>query len=699
MIVFGILLVLAAGSCNIYPLYMNHMMDKFGFTLKEANLFGSFINLGLWMAFTMGLVYDKFGPKISCIIGAILLSGSYAILHMIMNSDLKTISLAPLLLLAIVMGQGSALCYTTAVTTNLKNFSSNNSSIVGLLISNMAISPSIFTTYRQALSNVRIANYFLMISVFLGVVILLCGWFFTNLKNIYSSHEKLKDYEKYKEKKIIRLFVILNIMILVIYTFGVIFNNVLSEENKFPNAIIYPCLQLLNFLFIIFEMTGLWEKLYFREFIEKELRRRLNLEIKNYNKETFEKEEKIHELDEINKENNIEKVEAVEINFNHNNNPPLALVDEKSLDDISTNKNKVDNIEKPVSVSGLVSGSVLNQSRISKNRKNSFNGDTKVNYSSIKFDFNLEQDAQIQDKNLSYKDDNKSNKIRSLFENENPFENNQESPYTQGMHDSHLFNQNPAVEIKLEARQGSIEEDNPINININNIEKINTSGGTPNEDPHLENQSEFSKFYILISTKEILILFTILILGIGSVIANLNNVQFIISSVSLAPTSKEIFDYAVMYFVFNSFFRIISGLIIDRLIEKNMFYHFLISISVIGFISQLLGVSMDKDLLFISVALAGATHGGYMTFTPIYSKQFGLQNMGKVLGFLTTGCAIGSILISDVIFTVFFDENKVDEKCVGKKCFSDAYIITSLFFAVNIVLSVVLYRMNRLKKI
>src|SRR5690348_8361087 len=133
MIVFGISLVLAAGSCNIYPLYLNQMMEKFGYTLKQANLYGSFINLGLWVAFTVGMIYDKFGPKISCIIGAILLSGSYAILHMIMNSDLKTLSLFPMLLIALVMGQGSALCYTTAVTTNLKNFSANNSAIVGLL--------------------------------------------------------------------------------------------------------------------------------------------------------------------------------------------------------------------------------------------------------------------------------------------------------------------------------------------------------------------------------------------------------------------------------------------------------------------------------------------------------------------------------------------------------------------------------------
>ena len=63
---------------------------------------------------------------------------------------------------------------------------------------------------------------------------------------------------------------------------------------------------------------------------------------------------------------------------------------------------------------------------------------------------------------------------------------------------------------------------------------------------------------------------------------------------------------------------------------------------------------MDKDSLLVSLALAGSTHGGYMTFAPIYTRnQFGLDNMGKILGFLTTGCAIGSLILADFVFIIF----------------------------------------------
>lgn len=819
MIVFGILLVLAAGSCNLYPLYMHQMMEKFNLTLKEANLFGSFINLGLWVAFTMGLIYDKFGPKISCIIGAVLLSGSYAVLHMIMNSEIKSIGLFPLLILAIAMGQGSALCYTTAVTTNLKHFSSNNSSIVGLLISNMAISPSIFTTYRQALSQIRIANYFLMISVFLGIIILLCGWVFTNLKHIYSDHEKLKDYEKYKEKKIIRLFVILNILILVIYTFGVIFNNLISAEgNKFPNAIIYPCLQMLNFLFIIFEKIGLWEKLFFREFIDRQIRKKLRLDssfiMTNYlngnglqlgdgvgiSRQVANVE--INNRNNIS-QNNFERIskndagqDIVEITckiIENNNNPKLTQI----LEYTSPGKDKESQFstlksplsygsdsstpcipikeKQDISIKTEESSSCnISRARISMNkpiRKNSFDSGIKVKCSGNYSNISLEQIHTSEQKstnkidkiygNISLRDDMGRLKIRSLFDitkndsnqeynnfnsgvrefpkNENKFEkenfnnkiendgedqgisediispnkinsdlenyeqNQQHHDFSNSVNENNFSKINDLIignqetpqvrEVKLEARGGSLEphEDSLVldptkNQSNQNQENLNLLS--------LHNQTEFSKFLFLISTKEVYLLFTILILGIGSVISNLNNVQFIITSISLVPTSKEIFDYAIMYFVFNSFFRIISGLIIDKLISKNMLFHFLISISILGFISQTLGIFMDKDLLYLSVGLAGATHGGYMTFTPIYSKQFGLENMGKVLGFLTTGCAIGS-LIGNVIFTVFFDIHKVGEKCVGKKCFSNAYVITSVFFAVNSGLSVYLYKINK----
>jgi hypothetical protein len=112
IIIMGIFLVICAGACNIYPLYLKFMMTKFNFTLKQVNLYGTFINMGHWIALPMGWIYDTYGPKISCVIGGFFMSGSYILLYMLLNSDIISISIIPFLVIGLIMGQGSALCYT-----------------------------------------------------------------------------------------------------------------------------------------------------------------------------------------------------------------------------------------------------------------------------------------------------------------------------------------------------------------------------------------------------------------------------------------------------------------------------------------------------------------------------------------------------------------------------------------------------------
>jgi hypothetical protein len=105
-----------------------------------------------------------------------------------------------------------------------------------------------------------------------------------------------------------------------------------------------------------------------------------------------------------------------------------------------------------------------------------------------------------------------------------------------------------------------------------------------------------------------------------------------------------------------------------------------------------------------------------MTFTPIYVRnEYGLTNMGKILGLLTSGCAIGSFFMADFVFIFFYEsqlskivETKnlnvnvnasfevIDDKCYGEGCFRYAYLISTILFLINIVLSFNIY--NRFMK-
>jgi hypothetical protein len=661
IIIMGIFLVLCAGSCNLYPLYIKQMKDKFGYSITEVNLYGSFINLGLWAAFTMGFVYDKWGPKISCIIGAVLLCGSYSVLYLIMNSSLTSLSIVPMLILALIMGQGSALCYTTAVTTNLKNFRIKETSlIVGLLVANLAISPSIFTTYREALKDVvDIANYFLIIATFLAVIIVICGFVFTNIRNLYS--DQLAEFEKYKEKKVIILLVILNIFTLMVYTFGVVFNN-LKSDSRFPNIIVYPCLQSLNFTFIVLEQCGFFEKIYFKIFIEKKLKHKMVDEEKRTEGVVQKIQDEVRDMKGFTDEVEIKYWDRGNKSFRESKikyeNIELGNVDRKNNTMVEGNFG-LDNF----------------RNYIERNLNKHNDGGTHMLDAD---DGEIKEEQKEEPMDVIDDIDKRNKEMIAAME-----VSNVESKDVSQFEQKDITKDEPKEESTIDNKQEVTNE----------LPAVDHDFVEDDEDKGL---TEFQKFIKIIKSHELLLLFSIFILGIGSVISNLNNIEFIVIAVTTTPTSKVISEYAIVYFVFNSFSRILSGILLDKLIKWGKFYHFLILLSCIGFVSQILGIIMDREILFLSLALAGLTHGGYMTFAPIYTRtKFGLNNMGKILGFLTTGCAVGSLFVADLIFPIFYDIYVEEEKCLGKRCFRGAYIITSCFFMINIVLAVILYRKNK----
>lgn len=841
MIVMGIFLVLCAGSCNIYPLYLKLMMDKYNFSLREVNSFGSSINLGLWVAFTMGFVYDKYGPKFSCILGALLLSGSYVVLYFILTSSIKSISIVFFILIGLLMGQGSALCYTTAITTNLKNFKIKETSIiVGLLVANMAISPSIFTTYKEYLENVNIANYFLLISIFLAIIILICGVVFTNIKNLYSDESKLMDYQKYKEKNVIFLLLILNFITLIIYIFGVMFNYS-NSNSSFPNFIVYPCLQSLNFVFLILEKLKVFDYFYFREFINKEVNKKIILEDVNYqneinlrklaedksindNNENKQEENnktihltKITEKPEISLESDLEKK-----NFDYNENNEENIIKESNLNvdafeakEISmhlhqqpkqgkTYKNTNNDKQKSARNFNL---DIKNKYGIYPqfNSSNNFSVDYKYeNVNKNRFDldknqiesfvdnniniFNINNNAEndfvynnkklnttvgevfhqnklqlekIEEKNFANLNLNKTNanfnlekenvfsktarrsfagenfkmqkktseigkfeildeesKDNSISQNENSFELKRNKDYSIKQEISIKNNPETNLKIQNQINENTNENKNNKNLENNNKNNKNLENKSFNSNDNLQNsqavnsmlqsssssiscESEYRKFIRLVTSKEVSILFTILVLGVGSVIGNLNNIEFIVSSISKTTSRSDIFEYSILYFSFNSLSRLVSGIIIDKLILQGKIFFFLLAASLFGLFSQVLGILMTKEYLVISICLAGSVHGALLTFAPIYTKNFfDLNDMGKILGFLTTGAAIGSVFVGNIIFTIFYEVFKKDDVCKGQRCFRYSYVITTVLFLVNIGLSLYLMSImsKRLKK-
>ena len=524
ILIMSIFLILIAGSSNIYPIYLQKLMDKFNFDLSQLNMYGSSVTFGVWMGFPIGLIYDSFGPKISILVGTILLSGGHLILHIILTLEgLKMDSIFPLLVVGFIIGQGNCLLYTTSITTNLKNFRfKQNSSIVGILVANYAISPSIFTTYRESLTDLQSENFYLYFSLFLLSIGISCIVILNNLSAPYQQDHLIKKYQKYKEKRVITLLMVYNMIPIFIFIFGVLFN-FFKDSYTFPLIAIYPLMQLLNFCFVICEYLGFFDKLFYENFKKKI---------------DFKAREQIIEMQNQSSQN--------------------QLVDE------------------------------------------------------------IQHEIQRKDSLAS--------------------QSNKEVP-----------------------------------------------------------------FMTALTSPKLLLCFISLMLGLGSTLANLNNINFILKSLSYKVhysgmnkgvisiyKVKELFFYVILYFAFNAIIRISSGPFLDVLIKRKKFTLYFIIFTIIGGVSQLTGAIMNKHLLYLSIALAGATHGAYMTFVPLYVKnEFGLKNMGKILGVITTGAGIGSFLVSELIFTIpYYNQAELEGgmQCFGKKCFVKSYIGTTSFFIINLAI-------------
>ena len=128
--------------------------------------------------------------------------------HTNLNKELtmiKTnINIILMIILGFIMGQGSALCYISALATNLQNFSKSANVISGILITNLAISPSLFTSYESAMKNKSKNDYefIVFIGLILAAIIAIGAWFVQVQDSEEEVEETRRNYLLYKEQKI-----------------------------------------------------------------------------------------------------------------------------------------------------------------------------------------------------------------------------------------------------------------------------------------------------------------------------------------------------------------------------------------------------------------------------------------------------------------------------------------------------------------
>ena len=932
---FGILLSITSGSVFIYPTYSYYIKNKFNFSLREMNLYATFINIGVWVGFGMGLIYDTCGTKLSTMITLFILPGSLVVLYKFIQSS--SISLIWFLLIALIMGQGSSLAYTNALSTNVKNFSKRNSSnIVGLIISNSAIAPSIFASIKSSFSSMSITSYIAFVIYYVLIIVVLCLFWFDEYEETSSDIFRNKIFDDFKQRSLIYLFSYSNFLALFIFICILLFNHIFGTQ--IPAFIVFILLHITFIVFIILENQkkfDKWLNLRFnrthkginsnsnigynrthiigrsvevlqpneksenknlkkvKEFSIKEVKDDINdnykgytevenitrikdkFDLKFYNKEdknydnkkdhsldininrsigkhNLENNQNINKIGEYNKEANgrisidsnheenknkeeIKKQEEIKkiednkkeednkeeekkeekneaekdnnININNENDENNNIIKEKN-EDTSLEKSikNINNIQKKDDEENQINNS--GDDDIKENNKNQDNNE-EIDNGAKKINQNNDNDNIVNNKKeeKEEKKENKENtdnlgepplnyprfstnstnnninenniqnnypKFSISSDNENPYKEkvkeeekekfsiarksegkkeeeininkNRDSKLTEAkypIYDKNLINKNSFDsddENKKEEKnknqilnqdqknnnvlhspppmsppypyQNSIEETNANILNthtsfnsLNNSSNIYSSD--EKEDDNMENYSRCVFLISLFRRPQIMILFIVLILTMGSMISNVNNIKYIVVSIDpskdIASTSLD--KYPLLYFAFNSLTRIVLGSASNQLMGTDEAFTILLSITIIGLISQIFGFFMTKFFVYLSISFAGMTHGGIMTFVPLYCRYyFSLKNLGTVLGFLTTGNAVGSVIIATLIFPIFYHKyatynNNKEEICHNTKCFRFSYGLNCLFVLVAIFLAFHLYTMDKKKKI
>jgi MFS family permease len=139
----GLLVELAAGTAYGFGSYSEQLKSILGGDQSAVNLVGSVGQIGLYTALLGGLFYDRFGARMTLLLGGILSAAGYALAYIATLGIGFPATTASLCVCYFVSWHGSGYLDTAAISTSVKNFPANKGAVIGLLKSFFGLSGSV----------------------------------------------------------------------------------------------------------------------------------------------------------------------------------------------------------------------------------------------------------------------------------------------------------------------------------------------------------------------------------------------------------------------------------------------------------------------------------------------------------------------------------------------------------------------------
>ncbi|CAH1434426.1 unnamed protein product [Lactuca virosa] len=195
-----------------------------------------------------------------------------------------------------------------------------------------------------------------------------------------------------------------------------------------------------------------------------------------------------------------------------------------------------------------------------------------------------------------------------------------------------------------------------------------------------------------VSTINFWLLFVIMLFGVGSGLATINNISQI--GQSLKYTTVEINAMVSLWSIWNFIGRFGGGFVSDMFLHKyGLGRPLFISLTQAGMVAGHLIIGSCGNLLIGSV-IVSICHGSLWSLMPtITSEIFGVKHMGTIINTIGVANPIGSYILSvGVIGSIYDKEAEAGGgSCYGIHCFMISYFLFAGGCVFGILVSLVLF--------
>jgi len=160
--------ILVSTSCAVnyaFAVLTDTLKNDFGFSQTQVDFVGTCGNLGQYFGLIAGLVYDKFGPKVSLVVAATLTLTGFGLLAFALGGVIPHPSIYIIAIFYFIGSHSQPWLDNASVVTNVHNFPQNTGMVVGLGKAFNGLGASVFSVVYSGVFEPNVVAYLVFLAV------------------------------------------------------------------------------------------------------------------------------------------------------------------------------------------------------------------------------------------------------------------------------------------------------------------------------------------------------------------------------------------------------------------------------------------------------------------------------------------------------------------------------------------------------